>query len=184
MPSSRHRYHLVRHGSCGGQRQRRGVVTGLQKGTTTLEATYGPNGLVGELTVTVFGANLYAIEIAPSSATIPVDGSVTLQANVVGVDSRGRILNPVGSLAALTWASSDITIATVDDAGDVMGVSAGTATITATNRVSGVAGTLAVQVKALPVSSLQVTPGRVILPSGGATQALIATAIYGSGTTS
>lgn len=58
------------------------------------------------------------ISLDKNTATIPVDGTVTLKATVA----------PVGT--TVTWESSDTTKATVND-GIVTGVAAGTATITA-----------------------------------------------------
>lgn len=74
----------------------------------------------GTFTVTANGDSK-AIALDKATATIEVGGAIALTATTV----------PVG--AAVTWASSDATKASVDSHGIVRGVAAGSATITATN---------------------------------------------------
>lgn len=62
------------------------------------------------------------IGVAPSTASIAVDGTIDLTAT----------LYPQGAVGTITWASSDDTYATVDANGKVTGVAEGSATITAT----------------------------------------------------
>ena len=62
------------------------------------------------------------IGVTPSTATVTVDETTTLTASVT----------PAGATATITWSSNDDSVATVDANGVVTGVSAGTATITAT----------------------------------------------------
>lgn len=62
------------------------------------------------------------IGVTPSTATVTVEETTTLTASVT----------PAGATATITWSSNDDSVATVDVNGVVTGVSAGTATITAT----------------------------------------------------
>lgn len=62
------------------------------------------------------------IGVTPSTATVTVDETTTITASVT----------PAGATATITWSSNDDSVATVDANGVVTGVSAGTATITAT----------------------------------------------------
>ena len=62
------------------------------------------------------------ITLNPTSKTIAVDGNFTITATVSPSDATDK---------TVTWTSSDNTIATVDASGNVIGVKAGTATITA-----------------------------------------------------
>jgi len=62
------------------------------------------------------------IGVTPSTATIEVEGTIALNAT----------LSPAGATGTITWESSDDEVATVDESGTVTGVSAGSATITAT----------------------------------------------------
>lgn len=61
------------------------------------------------------------LNVTPASATIAVDGTTTLAAT----------LTPAGATGVVTWATTDATVATVDSAGVVTGVSAGSANIIA-----------------------------------------------------
>jgi uncharacterized protein YjdB len=66
------------------------------------------------------------VSISPASATIAVGGTAHLVADVTA---------SAGTPQTVTYASSDVTVATVDNFGTVTGVGAGTATITATSTV-------------------------------------------------
>src|SRR2546422_6516904 len=79
-------------------------------------------------------------------------------------DSSGNLL--LGR--AMTWTSSDPTVASVSSSGLVTGGEAGTAIITATSEGQTAVATLIVSV--VPVANLTVTPGSANLPVGGSTQ--------------
>lgn len=102
-----------------------------------------------------FGGGMYAVaSAAPSS--VAMDGALVSGAVYVG-QSRPLTATPLGPQGdtlrgrTVTWATSDATRATVDASGNVTGVGAGTATITAT--VEGVQGVATVTVLARPVAS-------------------------------
>ena len=61
--------------------------------------------------------------------------------------------------AAVTWSSSDASVATVSAEGLVTGVKAGTAQITVTTVDGGFTGTVTVTVKDVPVSSVSISQG-------------------------
>lgn len=81
-----------------------------------------------------------AVSVTPSSAAIEQGQTVQLTAKT----------KPPGS--AVTWSSSNATVATVDQSGLVTGVAAGSATITAS--ASGKSGTSAITVTAVPTGSV------------------------------
>lgn len=66
------------------------------------------------------------ISVSPSRPAVNVDGTIHLTAEAS--DSTGNVMATVWS-----WDSSDVSVATVDDDGDVVGVSPGIARITATS---------------------------------------------------
>ncbi len=109
------------------------VVTGLAVGEATIQHTYYykwvswdgreesyPRSENIRLTV-ISGVTATSLTVAPESATVAANSTVQLTATV----------EPSG--AAVTWASSDTNIATVDRNGRVTGVKEGTATITASS---------------------------------------------------
>lgn len=112
------------------------------------------------------------VELSPPSQTIGFIGS-TVKFTARVLDGSGAPVQGV----ALTWASSDPEVATVDFEGRVTGLSDGTATITATTS-GGVTGDAAITVEAAPcATTFDLAPGEhelvqvdcgITLPSGPA----------------
>lgn len=103
-----------------------GVVTPVAKGSAIIVATAG--GVEAECAVTVVEAGTTIVDVTgvtldKTAATVNAGTPVTLTATVAPEDATNK---------AVTWASSDKTIATVDKNGKVTAVKPGTATITAT----------------------------------------------------
>jgi len=95
-----------------------GKVTAVGPGTATITATAGSVSATCTVTVT---APATAIKLDKTSASVKVGAYITLTATVT----------PSNSTDAVTWKSSDTSVATVA-AGKVTGVAPGTATITVT----------------------------------------------------
>ena len=87
-----------------------GLVTGIASGTATISATL--NGISGSTTVTITVANLASISVTPSSQTI--SSGQTQQFTAIGILQNG---NTVDMTSTVTWTSSNILAATIDDAG-------------------------------------------------------------------
>ena len=109
-----------------------GKVTGVKAGTVTITATLIENGnetKTATCNVTVKAAER-KVTLDLSKLEMVVGEEKTLKATVTGytAESNGQV----------TFASSDKTIATVDDKGKIVAVKAGTAKITATNTEGGV----------------------------------------------
>ena len=107
-----------------------GKVKGVNAGTATITCTYKPTGAKATCKVTIG-----SVVLDKEEAVIEKDKTVTLKATV----------NPSAD-QTVTWTSSDKTIATVSTAGKVTGVKAGTATITATSKATGLTATCTVTV--------------------------------------
>lgn len=98
--------------------------------------------------VEIAGVRVTGVSVAPTSESIAVSETLTLTATVAPADATNK---------AVTWSSSDDTIATVSDAGVVTGVAAGTATITVTTVDGSFTATSAVTVEAAIVAVTGVT---------------------------
>lgn len=107
-----------------------GVALGVAPGITTITATSTATGTTQtvEITFTVTGATIAAINVSPSTYTFAGQAS-TNQFTAIGVFSDN---NQYGITGQVTWASSDTAAATVSTVGVVTDVAAGNAIITAT----------------------------------------------------
>ena len=133
-----------------------GIVTaGSITGTATITATQiqgdatlvsGATPTSGQTVLTVNSTALSSIAVTSDSTSITTGSSQQLTATGTYGDSTTADIT-----ASMTWSSSDSTIATVDTAGvvtagTVNGISAGTVTITATDPITAVAGTIDITV--------------------------------------
>ena len=114
-----------------------GLVHGVAAGSATITAT--SEGKSGSATVSVTPPAVASVDVTPSSATIPANGTVQLTATPK--DANGNALTG----RTVTWASSAPSIAAVNGSGFVVGLAVGTATIRATSE--GVVGTSAITVQ-------------------------------------
>lgn len=156
-----------------------GLASGLVAGNATIYASM--SGVQGKATLTVTAPQLSSIMVTPTSANIAVKGTANL--TVTAVYQNGTTAPVAG-----TWSSSDTRIATVAAAAGgrrgatVTGVSAGSATITATYQ--GKTDTALITVTAAAtVVGLTVTPSNPASILVGATQPFQANAVYSDGTT-
>jgi uncharacterized protein YjdB len=94
---------------------------------------------------------LTSISVAPQNASVAI--GATLQFTATGVNNDGT----TGSLHNLTWSTSASTIATVSTTGVAKGVSAGTATITATEGTISGSSTLTVGSTSFAISPTNAT---------------------------
>lgn len=103
------------------------------------------------------------IDVLPASVTLAAGGTTPLSAATK--DFAGRTLTG----RSVVWSSLDESVARVNPAtGEVTGVAPGTTTISAT--AESVAGTAQVTVSAIPVVSVEVSPGSGSLYSGRSLQ--------------
>src|SRR5262249_54210189 len=125
-----------------------GLVTAVAPGTATITATSEAKS--GTSTITVSLVPVSTVVVQPGTNNIRVTG--TTQLTAATLDSIGGVLTG----RAVTWASSDPTVAGVTTSGLVTGLKAGTVTITATSE--GKNGTASVNVTPIPVASVTVAP--------------------------
>ena len=117
-----------------------GLVTGRAAGgpVTILATSEGQSGSASITVSTVVA--VASVDVSPPAATIQVNGTVQLTATPK--DAAG---NPLSG-RSVTWSSSAPAIAAVNSNGFVVGVAAGSASISATSE--GIAGSAAITVQA------------------------------------
>lgn len=149
-----------------------GQVTGVAAGATRIALS--SRGLSTLVPVTVSALPVSLVRVTPSTASVRVGGTISLQAE--GLDAAGA---PVPG-RPIAWSSSALGIATVATNGTVTGVSSGVATITGT--IDGVTGSALVTVESVPVAAVRVSPDVGALLAGESLQ-LTAIATDSSGAT-
>ena len=135
-----------------------GIVTAVAAGTVVIRATVDDR--YGEAMLTVRPAPVARVVIEPSNLTVAIGASLPLTAKAF--DAAGHELHG----RAITWMSSDASIADVDDSGKVAGRRVGVAIVTATVENKVAEATLAVVVPRVPVDSIRVSPAPVVLDVG------------------
>ena len=126
----------------------KGLVTAKKAGTTVLKAQT-KNGVYGEKTITITNAAIAVkeVKINPEAVTITENKTVALSASI----------NPSNATdQSITWTSSNTKVATVTSGGQVKGIAAGEAIITAKTK-NGVQGTRKVTVTKAEVAVTQVS---------------------------
>ncbi len=121
---------------------RNGVVTGVASGWATIMATSEDESATAIVTVTAGTDLTGSLIVEPASSQIVIGGSVALRAILIDdFGQRTQIENAA-------WASSDSSIAAVDASGNVIGVSAGSAEVTASFSGKSATATIDVQQRA------------------------------------
>lgn len=154
-----------------------GLATGVGAGTATISA--GFNGVTGSTTLQVNVATLTSIAVTPANPTL--NKGFTLQLTATGTYSDGSTQDLT---TQVSWSSSNTTVASVSNLlgaeGTVSGLSAGTATITAS--LSGVVGSTTATVSNVALVSIAVTPANKTV-NKGATVRYVATGTFSDGST-
>ena len=140
-----------------------GLVTAAGNGTATITATAG--SVSGSATVTV-AQRVSAVTVSPAADTLVAGDTLRMAAEAT--DANGHVV----AGGEFSWASSDTSVAVVDDAGLVTGVGAGHAEVRAT--ASGVTGRADLTVVAPAPTTITVTPDTVALAALGQTAQLSA----------
>jgi formylglycine-generating enzyme required for sulfatase activity len=137
-----------------------GMLMGVATGSATITAT--SEGRSGSTTVTVTPPPVASVEVAPPSATL-TEGD-TLRFSATLRDANDNILNG----RAISWTSSDSSVARLSNTGLLTALKAGTVTITA--RSEGIAGSASVTVRPASVASVTLTPQSATLQVGDTLQ--------------
>ena len=141
-----------------------GLVTGKAAGGP-VTITAASEGKTGTAAITVIPVPVASVDVTPATATIAVNATVQLTATPK--DANGGALTG----RAVTWATADASIATVDGNGLVTGkVVGGPVTITATSEGKSGTSAVTVSVTVVPVASVSVTPASSSIAVGGSVQ--------------
>lgn len=138
-----------------------GVITAATVGTVSIAATV--DGVSGSATLTVTPPPVQTVTVTLASASVIAGNTTTATATLA--DDKGAPL----SGRSVTWSSGTPTVATVDTAGRITAVAAGTTTITATSE--GKTGTASLTVLPVPVASVTVAVSPASVLPGGTAQA-------------
>jgi len=117
--------------------------------------------------------NISAITVSPANSSIPIGGTQQFTATGTLADGSTQDVS-----SAVSWSSTDPSVATIDGSGTASALAAGTTTIQASS--NGVNGTT--QLRVVSLTSIAVTPANPTIALGG-TQQLTATGTYSDGTT-
>lgn len=138
---------------------RKGIVTAESVGQATIRATEPDSGLSGTGIAVVTPAALVRLEVTPNPTRVLVGRERAFTATGVYTDDTTQDLT-----LRVTWGTSDPGIARIDSRGICVGVSPGTAAVSATE--SGLTAQARVEVLARPEVRLEVSPPQASLPAG------------------
>ncbi len=153
----------------------KGMVTGVSAGTVTITASGEANGQHFSATAEVTITNLVVtqVQITPAVSSLQVGLSKQLKGEALLYDGhQSMLLLDVTADDAVSWSSSNPFVAIIYNSGPnkglVVGMSAGTVTITASGEANGqhFSATAEVTITNLDVTQVQITPAFSSLPAG------------------
>lgn len=152
-----------------------GVGNGVAPGQANVTATLG--SLSPSVPVVVTNATIVSIAVTPANASLPTGGRGVMTAVGTFSDSSTQNLSPYAA-----WSSDNTPVATVgtnpSNYGVVVGVSAGTANISASFSYAGAnaTGSTALTISTATLASIRMTPSTAVLAPGSA----VGIAAYGT----
>ncbi len=139
-----------------------GSVTGVSAGTAIVTAISDAD-TTKRATSLVTVRTSPVVSITPSSLKLVLNEQSTLTASVTA---------PLGASTAVTWQSSNASVASISSSGNVTAIGFGTATVTATSVADPNARATASVVVAPQVKSISLSPGSALVAPGGTVQLL------------
>ena len=134
-----------------------GEVTAVRAGNCTITATAGGKSATCTVTVSTQEIPVERITLSSTSLSLKEGDSHRLTATVTPSDATD---------SQVTWSSSDPSVATVSDQGEVTAVRAGNCTITATAGGKSAACTVTVSAKEIPVERITLSSTTLSLKEG------------------
>ena len=133
----------------------KGVVTGLKVGSATITVICS-SGYAATCAIRVTEVPVSSVKFSSTKATISIGATYQIKATVSPSDAKDK---------ALAWSSSNSNIATVSGSGKILGVGAGTATITAIS-ANGIRNKFTVKVTPVLVKSVAMKPTKATIVIG------------------
>jgi uncharacterized protein YjdB len=159
----------------------KGLATSVSSGNTTISATQPGTGVTGSTSFTVTSAALVSIAITPASSSKALGLSQQFIATGTYSDATTQDLT-----AAVTWASSSPSVASISNAAVTKGLastsSTGSTTITATHPASGIFSSTSFTVSTATLVSMELVPSNATTALG-IPQQFTATGTYTDGST-
>ena len=121
-----------------------GVVTGVSAGETTITVTTEDGGFTGACTINVYNQAVTGVTIEPSEAELTVGSSTKLTATVLPENATNK---------NVIYSVDDESILSVDQDGNVTGLSLGTATATVTTEDGGFTASAEITVYYAPANT-------------------------------
>ena len=126
-----------------------GVVTGVSAGETTITVTTEDGGFTGACTINVYNQAVTGVTIEPSEAELTVGSSTKLTATVLPENASNK---------NVVYSVDDESILSVDQDGNVTGLSLGTATVTVTTEDGGFTASAEINVIPVQVTGVGLSP--------------------------
>ena len=126
-----------------------GVVTGVSAGETTITVTTEDGGFTGVCTINVYNQAVTGVTIEPSEAELNVGSSTKLTATVLPENASNK---------NVVYSVDDESILSVNQDGNVTGLSLGTATVTVTTEDGGFSASAEITVMPVRVTGVGISP--------------------------
>ena len=134
-----------------------GVVTGVSAGETTITVTTEDGGFTGACTINVYNQAVTGVTIEPSEAELTVGSSTKLTATVLPENATNK---------NVVYSVDDESILSVDQDGNITGLSLGTATVTVTTEDGGFTASAEITVIPVQVTGVSISPKSVSVALG------------------
>lgn len=134
-----------------------GVVTGVSAGETTITVTTEDGGFTGACTINVYNQAVTGVTIEPSEAELPAGYSMKLTATVLPENATNK---------NVVYSVDDESILSVDQDGNITGLSLGIATVTVTTEDGGFTASAEITVIPMQVTGVSISPKSVSVALG------------------
>lgn len=134
-----------------------GKVTAVAPGKATITCTMNDSGKKATCVVTVKAVAVKSVKLNKTSANINVGSTLSLKATVNPTNATNK---------AVTWKSSNPSVASVSANGTVKGLKAGTVTITCTTKSGSKVAKCTVTVKTVKAKSIKLNRNSVVMDAG------------------